>query len=306
MSDILTAEERSALQEPYAAGRATRLVTPAVFPSINQLDPERVAALGGQFRHWFERVAKDLSEQVRLTCVARPPVHQIVARNLLPSVEDEPLWAAVEGYSGSDLLVTLPRSFAAAISERIFGAPFELRGDRTLSPAESVLLRDLIQRWLNLAQEIWQTSALNLSPAVEEMQEAEDTGDTAWLRFEADLVCGAVSGAISVTLAPFTARVLLGEAIDPVASSLSTEALVSRLGEVRVEVQAILGQAEFSLDELSSLRVGDVIALDRSAQDPVDIVLQDRKLFRARAGVAGQWVAIELIDGPKEQKRYEH
>ena len=135
---------------------------------------------------------------------------------------------------------------------------------------------------------------------------ADGSGEITWIRFEADLLCGAVTGTISASLAPFTARVLLGEAIPAAAGSLSPASLVSRLGNVPVEVHAVLGRAAFTLDELSSLRVGDVIALDRSAQDPVDIVIHDRAFFRARAGVAGQWVAIELIGAPKEEKRYEY
>jgi len=109
-----------------------------------------------------------------------------------------------------------------------------------------------------------------------------------------------------VSLAPFTARVLLGEATSAAVQAPSPALLRARLGDVPIELRAVLGQATFSLDELSSLRVGDVIALDRSAQDPVDLVVQGRTLFRARAGVAGQWVAIELIGAPQEEKRYEH
>ena len=78
------------------------------------------------------------------------------------------------------------------------------------------------------------------------------------------------------------------------------------MGDVPVELRAVLGQADFTLDELSTLRIGDVIALDRRAQDPVEIVMQDRTLFRARAGLAGQWVAIELIGPPDEEVHDEY
>jgi flagellar motor switch protein FliN/FliY len=78
------------------------------------------------------------------------------------------------------------------------------------------------------------------------------------------------------------------------------------MGDIPVELRAVLGQADFTLDELTSLRIGDVIALDRRAQDPVEIVLQDRTVFRARAGLAGQWVAIELIGEPEEEMRDEY
>src|SRR5690242_17365401 len=123
MSDLLSAEERSALQEPYAADRSSvREVTRAVFPSVGQLDPERTAMLIGGLKCWFEPVAEDLSRQLRLACVPRPPQHQTIARAMLPAVSEEGLWARIEGIREGFLLVSLPRPFAAAICERIFGA----------------------------------------------------------------------------------------------------------------------------------------------------------------------------------------
>src|SRR5437588_4286144 len=308
MPELLTAEERSALQEPFAdAGRAAPLVTPAIFASVDQLDPERIAALAGAVRRWLDSAAEELSGLLRAPCVPRPPAYQLVARSLLPSAGEEPFWAAIDCHPGSDLLITLPRSFAAAVSERIFGAPFELRDDRGLTPAEVTLLRDLIQRWLISNPEPWGEQPVRLlPPVIEDEEEEPEPEDRIWLRFESDLLCGPVIGAVSVCLAPYTARVLLGEVTNQGGSSPSTASVRARLGDVPIELRAVLGQATFTLDELSSLRVGDVIALDRSAQDPVDLVVQDRALFRARAGVAGQWVAIELIGTPPEEKRYEY
>jgi flagellar motor switch protein FliN len=82
---------------------------------------------------------------------------------------------------------------------------------------------------------------------------------------------------------------------------ITPTSIMGRVGDVPVELRAILGHASFTLDELSSLQVGDVIALDRRAQDPVDIVVHDRLLCQARAGIAGQLVAIELIGPPGEE-----
>src|SRR5712692_660970 len=126
MSDLLTAEERSALQEPYAAARSSaREVTRAEFPSVGQLDPERAATLISGLKRWFEPVAEDLSRQLRLSCVPRPPLQQTIARGMLPPVSEEAFWAKMEGVPQGYMLISLPRPFAAAICERIFGAPFD-------------------------------------------------------------------------------------------------------------------------------------------------------------------------------------
>jgi flagellar motor switch/type III secretory pathway protein FliN len=299
MSQLLTAEERLALQEPYAAtDRSTKPVTPAVFPSVDQFDSVRIALLAEAFRRWLDFVAEDLSGLVRMACTARPPRYQDIEAGLPASADEEPFWATIDGAPGSDLLIALPRQFAAALSERVFGAPFELRDDRALTPAEIALLQDLIQRWFSGMPEAWDGRLLRLLPPAGEDEAAPAGEEPVWLRFESDLLCGTVLGGISVCLTPFTARVLLGEAMNSTVARPTAAALCSQLGDVPVELRAVLGRATFTLDELSSLRVGDVIALDRAAQDPVELVIQDRTLFRARAGVAGQWVAIELIGAP--------
>src|SRR5262249_28527782 len=154
--------------------------------------------------------------------------------------------------------------------------------------------------WFDECPGPWCGQRVRLLPPIAEDEAEPEPEDRAWLRFESEFLCGSVTGSIGINLAPITARVLLGEATNGAGQAPSAASLFSRLGDVPIELRAVLGQATFSLDELSSLRVGDVIALDRSAHDPVDLVIQNRALFRARAGVAGQWVAIELI-GPIEE-----
>jgi flagellar motor switch protein FliM len=69
-----------------------------------------------------------------------------------------------------------------------------------------------------------------------------------------------------------------------------------------VELQAVLGHAEFTLDELASLRAGDIITLDRRVQEPIDIVIDARPVLRARTGLAGQQVALEVVGAAHEEE----
>jgi flagellar motor switch protein FliM len=71
-----------------------------------------------------------------------------------------------------------------------------------------------------------------------------------------------------------------------------------------VELRAVLGQAEFTLDELGSLRLGDVIALDRRSPDPVEIYLEERRFCLAQAGLAGQRIAFSVIAPPVEETEH--
>jgi flagellar motor switch/type III secretory pathway protein FliN len=308
LSDLLSAEERTALQEPYqATGSRAPVVALAQFPDVSQMAPDRTSALNAALKRWMDPVLKELTRQLRVSCEPRPPFHQSVARHLMPLPDDQAFWATIEGCPGTGsgatdgvVLLTLPRRFAASMCERIFGAPLELRPDRPLTAAEVKLLRQLAGQWLGLATFAWPGRALRLC---DEPEEEADGGEIAsaepdWIRMTTEFACGPVEGAVSVTLPPSTARLLLGEQFPVRYERLVPSDLSARLGEVPLELRAVLGQAEFSLDELTSLRIGDIIALDRRAEDPVEILIDDRIFFRARAGMAGQWVAFELIGQP--------
>lgn len=295
MSDLLSIEERNALQEPYASGSTAPSGTPVVFPSANHLDPERTSALSSDLSRWLASVTADLSRLLRVPCVARSTQPQFIPRSALLTAEAEPFWAAVDQHPGHDLLLSLPRAFAAALCERIFGAPWRLGEKRALTPGEATLLREVIGRWSEFFAEVWPQRAIALSDANSADEEPEDAGVSTWLTFRADLICGPVETSVSVAMRPATARLLLGEGGVSEADLISSDDLLSRLGEVPVELQAVLGHAEFTLDELANLRVGDIIALDRRAQETLDIVIDGRPFLRARAGLAGQQVALEVV-----------
>jgi flagellar motor switch protein FliM len=306
MSDLLSEEERSALQAPYAAsvGRP-REVARAEFPSVSQLDPERGAALVAALKLWLTTVSQELARQLRVPCIARPPYLQTVTRTQLPLTEEEAIWAVVEDYPECQIVLTMPRSFSASLCERIFGAPLAPRENRTLSPAERSLLDEIAGSWMTELSEAWEESRVHPCPPPDADETPADSPDENWLRWTSDLHCGPVEGAISLSMAPSTALVLMGVVSRGGSVPLTPTCMVGRLGEVPVELRAVLGQAELTLDELSSLQVGDVIALDRRARDPVELLIGENAFCRARAGLAGQLVAVELIADASEETKHE-
>src|SRR5690242_14126269 len=100
---------------------------------VGQLDPEQMAALGGTVSSWAERLVEELSRQLRVKCVARPPYQRTMAQRLLPPPDEEPFWGAMAGFPSHRVLVSLPRAFAVALCERMFGAPFQVREERPLT-----------------------------------------------------------------------------------------------------------------------------------------------------------------------------
>jgi flagellar motor switch/type III secretory pathway protein FliN len=98
-----------------------------------------------------------------------------------------------------------------------------------------------------------------------------------WLR----LWPGVVDEWLAALAVPSPQRVTLSPAL---------EALTDR----PVAIEAILGEAELTLDELYTLGVGDVIRLDRRLEDPLTLRLSDKAVCGGFLGTSGDRKAVQL------------
>ena len=300
MSELLTADEREALRGLFPPTTSTREVTLAQFPSVTQLDPEQTTALSAGLRRWLDALARDLSRALRASCAALPLRTQMVGRASLTLAEDEQFWCVADGDRTLRVLLSLPRRFAAAICERLFGAPLEPAEERRLTSAEVRVIRELVEDWSRRLTDAWPGHTFRACPPPEAGEATGEEGAQSWLRFTGDLTVGPVEGAITVTLLPHTARRLLDQAAVPPVVTPDAAQVATRLGEVALELRALLGSAELTLDELTGLQPGDVIPLKRRVEEPLEIVIDGQTQFRARTGLAGQSIALEIVPSPAE------
>lgn len=73
-------------------------------------------------------------------------------------------------------------------------------------------------------------------------------------------------------------------------------ALARSLMDVPVQVDIVLGEARMSVDELLALTPGEVIALDTSAKDLVEIYVSDRLMARGRLVIADDQIGVSLVE----------
>jgi flagellar motor switch protein FliN/FliY len=67
--------------------------------------------------------------------------------------------------------------------------------------------------------------------------------------------------------------------------------------DVRVRVEACVGEAELTVDELYNLKPNSIVKLERDSQAPIDLVLDGRIVARGQLVVSGDnfGVCIEEI-----------
>lgn len=77
-------------------------------------------------------------------------------------------------------------------------------------------------------------------------------------------------------------------------------ALEDSLMDAPVKVDVVLGEARVPVEELMALSEGEIIALENSTTDLVDIYVSDRLMARGRLVVADGQLGVtlsEIVDG---------
>ena len=68
------------------------------------------------------------------------------------------------------------------------------------------------------------------------------------------------------------------------------------VGHVKVKMTVTLGQTEIPLDKLFSLVNGDVVALDRDVDAPVDVRLHDKLIARGHIVAVGDKFGVRISE----------
>lgn len=83
-------------------------------------------------------------------------------------------------------------------------------------------------------------------------------------------------------------------------SQTANPALERKLMDVPVRVDVVLGDVRIDLEDLLALAPGDVIALQSSTSDDVDIYVSDRLLAHGKLVIADGELGVtlsEIVDG---------
>lgn len=68
------------------------------------------------------------------------------------------------------------------------------------------------------------------------------------------------------------------------------------VGHVKVKLTVTLGSSEISIDRLFSLAANDVVVLDRDADAPVDIKLNDKIIARGALVAVGDKFGVRITE----------
>ena len=79
-------------------------------------------------------------------------------------------------------------------------------------------------------------------------------------------------------------------------SQPANPALAKTLMDVPVRVDVVLGEARMPIEELMSMAPGDIVGLDRTTRQEVDIYVSDRLMARGKLVIADGELGVTLSE----------
>jgi flagellar motor switch protein FliM len=76
----------------------------------------------------------------------------------------------------------------------------------------------------------------------------------------------------------------------------SREKLKNRLNIVDVEVTALLGKTDITVDDFLRLSIGDVLTLDNKSNNPIKVIVEDQPSYYGKPGIVGKNTGIQILD----------
>jgi len=68
------------------------------------------------------------------------------------------------------------------------------------------------------------------------------------------------------------------------------------------KVKAVLGKAKITLDDFLQLQEGDVLPVKRQRGEPLEMLVEDKPLFKVQPGTRGKRLAVKIVDWVAEEK----
>lgn len=257
-------------------------------------------------------VTNNLSTQLRtLVDVHIASVHQITYEEFTRTIPTPTLFAIIDmqPFSGSAILEIDP-AITFAIVERLFGGEGGAIINREMTEIEQAVAENVIEIMLGYLREAWRKIA-NLRPHLIQIETNPQLAQVVppnemMLMILFNCSIDNVEGMMNIAIPYIT--------IDPVISKLSAHTwyaggtrsgnspkiaayLNENVNNLEVNIRAVLGKLQLSIDNILNLKEGDVLALhETKTKNPINVFVGQQMKFKAIPGNLKNRKAVKIIE----------
>ncbi|NLU51834.1 MAG: flagellar motor switch protein FliM [Clostridiaceae bacterium] len=231
--------------------------------------------------------------------IANPAVLGIVDFNPLPG----------------SIIMEINPSIAYSLIDRILGGRgMGVERVRGFTEIEIAILMRLISQMLGLMREPWENvtairpvlDRIETNPQFAQLMSPNEM--VALITFTAKI--GEMEGLLNLCIPHMTVEPIMAKLstrlwfslIERESTQESKQAISLKIEETKVPVKAILGKTSISVQDFLMLQQGDVLTLNTSVEDKVEIYVGEILKFYGKPGARNKRLAVKITDVIKEEE----
>lgn len=325
MSEVLSQSEIDALLSALSSGsvdanelkeeQSKKKIKVYDFRRPSKFSKDQIHTLHVIFENYARSLGTYLSAQLRAPVQMEIlSVEQLTYEEFIRSIPNPTILNIFSLYplEGSAIMEINP-NLGFAFLDRLLGGPGDAPNRvRPLTEIEQTVIERLSQRMLDHLQDPW-GSIIELAPSLDRIetnpqftQLVSPSEIMIIVSFETQMAD--VLGMVNICI-PFLV-------LEPVVDKLSVHfyysasnqrttpeniaAIQYKLEHTQVPVKALLGKTRITVKDLLELSVGDVVPLERSVHDELEVAIGQTTKFLGKPGIYGNKVAIQISHIIKE------
>lgn len=326
MGDVLSQNEIDALLNALSSGEldvdevkdnSEKPVKDYDFARPSKFSKEHLRTLEIIFEHYGRLLSTNLPVYLSKNVQVEVMNSEAVTYQEFSNALSNPVLLGIVNFAPlqGNILIEMATNLGYAMIDRMLGGKGEtLDKMRDFSEIELLIIERIFVVCVNLLREPWQ-NVLEISPRLERI---ETNSQYAQIIAPSEMIAiitinvriGDVEGLVNVCLPYMT--------VEDVIDKLNTkywyanmqaydeknyaEAIESLIRKAQIPVKAILGTSKISVSDFSTLQVGDIIRLDREAEEELDVYVGNIKKFTALPGSSGDNYAVRITEVIREEQ----
>lgn len=326
MGDVLSQNEIDALLNALSSGEldvdeikdnGEKQVKDYDFARPSKFSKEHLRTLEIIFEHYGRLLSTNLPVYLRKNVQIEVMNSEAVTYQEFSNALSNPVLLGIVNFAPlqGSIIIEMATNLGYAIVDRMLGGKGEaLEKAREYSEIELLILERIFVVCVNLLHEPWQ-NVVEIHPRLERI---ETNSQYAQIISPSEMIAiitinvkiGDVEGLMNICLPYIT--------VEDVIDKLNTkywyanmqqydetdyaDAIEVLIRKAQIPLKAVLGSSTISVSDFSMLQVGDIIRLDRKAEEELDVYVGNIKKFTALPGATGDNYAVRVTEVIREEQ----
>ena len=285
------------------------------FARPSKFSKEHLRTLENIFEHYGRLLYTNLPAYLRKNVQVDVMNAEALAYSEFSNALSDPVLLGIVNFSPlrGNIIMELGTSLGYAIIDRMLGGEGEtIERKRDFTEIEIIIIERILNVCVELLREPWQ-HVVNLHPRLERIetnpQFAQLISPTEMIAIVTiSITIGEVNGLMNVCLPFITLEDIMDKlnikywfsSMEKKDEETYEEAIEILIQRSEIPIRAVLGHSTISVNDFANLQKGDIIKLDTTINNELDVYVGDIKKFKALPGTTNEDYAVRVTSIVRE------